>query len=50
MKNKYEAKMQKFKKDIAQYRDLYSKKARILRELEKNKNNTHELKKFYTPS
>ena len=45
-KNKYEAKMQKLKKDIAQYRDLNSKNERILREFEKNKNNPRELKKF----
>ena len=45
-KNKYEAKMQKLKKDIAQYRDLNSKNERILRDFEKNKNNPRELKKF----
>ena len=38
-KNKYEAKMQKLKKDIAQYRDLNSKNEKILRDIEKNKNN-----------
>ena len=46
-KNKYEAKMQKLKKDIAQYRDLNSKNERILREFEKNKNNPQKnLTKF----
>ena len=45
-KNKYEAKMQKLKKDIAQYRDLNSKNEKILRDFEKNKNTTHEYKKF----
>ena len=46
-KNKYEAKMQKLKKDIAQYRDLNSKHEKILRDIEKNKNNPHKsLQKF----
>ena len=34
-KNKYEAKIQKLKKDIAYYRDMNSKNERILREAEK---------------
>ena len=46
-KNKYEAKMQKLKKDIAQYRDLNSKHEKILRDIEKNKNNPQKsLQKF----
>ena len=46
-KNKYEAKMQKLKKDIAQYRDLNSKNEKILRDIEKNKNNPQKnLTKF----
>ena len=46
-KNKYEAKMQKLKKDIAQYRDLNSKHEKILRDIEKNKNNPqNSLQKF----
>ena len=46
-KNKYEAKMQKLKKDIAQYRDLNSKNEKILRDIEKNKNNRQKnLTKF----
>ena len=46
-KNKYEAKMQKLKKDIAQYRDLNSKNEKILRDYEKNKNNPQKnLTKF----
>ena len=38
-KNKYEAKIQKLKKDIAYYRDMNSKNERILREHEKIKQN-----------
>ena len=46
-KNKYEAKIQKLKKDIAQYRDLNSKHEKILRDIEKNKNNPQKsLQKF----
>ena len=39
--------MQKLKKDIAQYRDLNSKHEKILRDIEKNKNNPQKsLQKF----
>ena len=39
--------MQKLKKDIAQYRDLNSKNEKILRDIEKNKNNPQKnLTKF----
>ena len=46
-KNKYEAKIQKLKKDIAYYRDMNSKNERILREAEKiNKNPKKEINKI----
>ena len=46
-KNKYEAKIQKLKKDIAYYRDMNSKNERILREAEKiNQNQKKNVSKM----